>query len=114
MKDPNGMIMRMHHALYVTFILLQATIGAQAKPGFSGTWTLINPGDSAASAAHILTVQQTFTRESREAPRSIRRSSRLRWSVTSPRASNRTSTRVGMFNLVYTVLLRRRPQCSGR
>jgi hypothetical protein len=56
--------MRMHLAVCVLVLLLEGATAAQDRPDFSGTWTLVNPIGSASSAAHMLIVRQSFTRES--------------------------------------------------
>jgi len=56
--------MRMHLAVCVLVLLLEGATAAQDRPDFSGTWILVNPSGSASSAAQMLTVHQSFTRES--------------------------------------------------
>lgn len=56
--------MRMHPAVCVLVLLLAGATEAQDRPDFSGIWTLVNPSGPASSAAQMLIVRQSFTRES--------------------------------------------------
>src|SRR5258708_21997670 len=56
--------MRTHLASCVLVLFIAHASAAQDKPDFSGTWILVSPSGSASSDAQMMTVHQSFTRES--------------------------------------------------